>query len=148
MSTSSPCTMVWSAAVALSVGTSLTEVINRNCSPAGPSITMQQQQPPRGKHKQKSVVRGAQNGKLLPGEKAKLRKEKIHAKRAAREASRGFDVLSVHAQLQEFVQSGGDLMALPHCGRHGLVRNGVGDTNNSIKYLCWLVYSSGWCVSS
>ncbi|KAG1660030.1 hypothetical protein FOA52_010015 [Chlamydomonas sp. UWO 241] len=69
---------------------------------------------------QRSVVKGAQGGKLAPGEKKKLRKEKMTAKRAAREGGRGFDAARVARQLAEFAASDGDMMALDTAGKHGL----------------------------
>jgi len=55
------------------------------------------------------AVRGASNGKLLPGEKKRLKKEKINAKRAARSASHGLDLESVNAELVQFVATDGDM---------------------------------------
>ena len=55
------------------------------------------------------AVRGASNGKLLPGEKKRLKKEKINAKRAARSASHGLDLGIVNAELVQFVASEGDM---------------------------------------
>lgn len=56
-----------------------------------------------------SAVRGASNGKLLPGEKKRLKKEKMNAKRAARSASHGLDLESVNAELVQFVAADGDM---------------------------------------
>lgn len=55
------------------------------------------------------AVRGASNGKLLPGEKKRLKKEKMNAKRAARSASHGLDLETVNAELVQFVASDGDM---------------------------------------
>ena len=55
------------------------------------------------------AVRGASNGKLLPGEKKRLKKEKMNAKRAARSASHGLDLESVNAELVQFVATDGDM---------------------------------------
>lgn len=55
------------------------------------------------------AVRGASNGKLLPGEKKRLKKEKMNAKRAARSASHGLDLESVNAELVQFVAADGDM---------------------------------------
>lgn len=43
----------------------------------------------------------------------------MQAKRAARDAERGFDVTAVHVALRDFVVSGGDMLALPPAGKHG-----------------------------
>ncbi|GIL69955.1 hypothetical protein Vretifemale_798 [Volvox reticuliferus] len=69
--------------------------------------------------RQRSVVRGALNGALRPGEKKKLKKEKMQAKRAAREAVRGFDVERVAEQIADFVSSEGDMLALEPLGSYG-----------------------------
>jgi len=91
-----------------------------------PSQQQQQQQSTGrqgGRQKQRSVVKGAAGGKLLPGEKARLRRDKIEAKRAARGAAQagGFDVDGVVARLVEFVEEGGDMVALDPTSKHGLV---------------------------
>jgi hypothetical protein len=59
---------------------------------------------------------------LLPGEKAKLKKERRAALQAAREAGRGFDVLRVVEQLWGVVEREQDMEALEPCGHHGEVR--------------------------
>lgn len=45
----------------------------------------------------------------------------LQAKRAARDAERGFDVAAVRASVHDFVAAGGpgDMMALPPAGKHG-----------------------------
>ncbi|KAL6764402.1 hypothetical protein V8C86DRAFT_1587272 [Haematococcus lacustris] len=73
---------------------------------------------PSSQPKQKSVVKGAQGGKLLPGEKARLKAEKKTAKRAAREAARGFDVVAAAARLQEFVDQEEDMFAFEPAEKH------------------------------
>ena len=78
------------------------------------------------RQKQRSLAKGAQHGKLLPGEKEKLRKERRAALRAAREAGHGFDVLRVVEQLWEVVERGQDMAALDPCRKHGEVRDGHG----------------------
>jgi len=55
--------------------------------------------------------------RLLPGEKKKIRKEKIMAKRAARAASNGFNLGKVKAELQSMVTSRGDIHAFPPMGK-------------------------------
>eukprot|EP00873_Tetraselmis_striata_P043589 jgi/Tetstr1/463853/TSEL_008667.t1 len=55
--------------------------------------------------------------RLLPGEKNKLRKERIMAKRAARAASKGFDICRVNMELQSFITSGRDMHAFPSMGK-------------------------------
>lgn len=68
--------------------------------------------------KQRSAVKGAQNGKLLPGEKAHLRKEAIKAKRASRAAYRGFDLSWINQQLELFVQSEQHVLDIPGMQKH------------------------------
>lgn len=51
----------------------------------------------------------------LPGEKKRLKKERMEAKRAARAASRGFDLAWVNRQLEEFVARQGDMQAGDRC---------------------------------
>ena len=90
-------------------------------------------QPAAGSGKRaRAGVRGAKGGKLAPGEKALLRRERIKAKRAARAASRGFDLAWVDHQLQEMVarhtdmlvsarrQGGGGGMCGCECGSGGV----------------------------
>ena len=62
-----------------------------------------------GQKRRGGAVRGANNGKLLPGEKKRLKREKINAKRAARSAAHGLDLESINAELVQFVASGGDM---------------------------------------
>jgi hypothetical protein len=79
-----------------------------------------------GRRQQRSVIKGARGGKLLPGEKARLRREKIESKRAARGAAGGgFDAAEVVEALAEFVAEGRDMAALDPTSKHGLV-GGVG----------------------
>ena len=53
---------------------------------------------------QRPGVRGAKGGKLRPGEKAQLQRERMQAVRAALAAKRGFDADRVNAELVEFVE--------------------------------------------
>ncbi|KAK9816982.1 hypothetical protein WJX72_007795 [[Myrmecia] bisecta] len=77
----------------------------------------------RGKSRpQRSAVRGARGGKLLPGEKKQLKRVTKEAKRAARAASRGFDPYHVNVALRDFVASQGDMKAFPPMGKYGLER--------------------------
>ncbi|GAX76731.1 hypothetical protein CEUSTIGMA_g4178.t1 [Chlamydomonas eustigma] len=73
-----------------------------------------------GCNNRKSLAKGAQGGKLRPGEKKQLRKAKVEAKRAAREASHGFDPALVMEQLVDFVARRGDMLALDPARKHGL----------------------------
>ncbi|DBA81505.1 TPA: hypothetical protein ACH3X1_007281 [Trebouxia sp. C0004] len=66
------------------------------------------------------AVRGASNGKLLPGEKKRLKKEKMNAKRAARSASHGLDLESVNAELVQFVAADGDMKGFSPMNKYGL----------------------------
>eukprot|EP00775_Hariotina_reticulata_P007013 gene7013-7227_t len=61
---------------------------------------------------------GARNGQLLPGEKKRLRKEKIAAKRATRAAERGLSALGLLSEIDDFAAKGHDMMMLPPCGKH------------------------------
>ncbi len=61
------------------------------------------------KKRRGGAVRGANNGKLLPGEKKRLKKEKMNAKRAARSAAHGLDLEAVNAELIQFVAADGDM---------------------------------------
>ena len=61
------------------------------------------------KKKKGGAVKGANKGKLAPGEKQRLKKEKMNAKRAARAATHGLDLESVNAELVHFVASHGDM---------------------------------------
>ena len=54
-------------------------------------------------------MRGANNGKLLPGEKKQLKREKMNTKRAARSAVHGLDIEAINAELVQFVASDGDM---------------------------------------
>lgn len=74
------------------------------------------------KLRHKTFAKGARGGKLAPGEKARLRQEKIEAKRASREAGRGFDVELVAEELIEFAEAceEGDMMDLMETKKHGL----------------------------
>lgn len=62
-----------------------------------------------GQKQRGGVVRGANNGKLLPGEKKRLKREKMNSKRAARSAAHGLDLESINAELVQFVASDGDM---------------------------------------
>eukprot|EP00198_Chlamydomonas_reinhardtii_P005592 XP_001694928.1 predicted protein [Chlamydomonas reinhardtii] len=71
-----------------------------------------------GGGQRRSGAKGAFEGALRPGEKKKLRKEKIQAKRSAREAARGFDVMSLVSRIADFAIAG--VYGL----RHGLQGSG------------------------
>lgn len=75
------------------------------------------------RRQQRSVVKGARGGQLLPGEKKKLRKEKIAAKRAVRQAEGGGSALELLAVVEEFVATGADMTLLPPAGKHKQVRH-------------------------
>jgi hypothetical protein len=70
------------------------------------------------RQQQKSLAKGAQRGQLLPGEKQRLRKEKIAAKRCARRGERGQGALALLAAVERFALGGGDMEVLPPCGKH------------------------------
>jgi hypothetical protein len=72
------------------------------------------------RQQQKSLAKGAQRGQLLPGEKKRLRKEKIAAKRCARRGERGQGALALLAAVERFAVGGGggDMEVLPPCGKH------------------------------
>ena len=55
-------------------------------------------------------MRGGLGGKLAPGEKKRLKRGRLLAKRAARAEDRGFDLGRVNQRIIEFVISDGDIM--------------------------------------
>jgi len=57
-------------------------------------------------------------GKVAPGEKARLRREKIESKRAGRAVDRGFDLAEINKQLESFVQEQHDMHAFPPMPKH------------------------------
>lgn len=57
-------------------------------------------------------------GKSPPGEKARLRREKIESKRAGRAVDRGFDLAGINKQLENFVQEQHDMHAFPPMPKH------------------------------
>lgn len=65
---------------------------------------------------------------IRAGEKAQLRKERVTAKRAARAASRGFDLACINKELQDLVTRQGDMK----------VRLPVGGL------ACNIMYAGGW----
>ncbi|KAK9806696.1 hypothetical protein WJX73_009713 [Symbiochloris irregularis] len=67
--------------------------------------------PQRAGRRSKPGVRGADGGKLAPGEKARRRHEKVLAKRCARAAKSGLDMGRVSQELHDFVVTHGDLKA-------------------------------------
>jgi hypothetical protein len=77
------------------------------------------------RQQQKSLAKGAQRGQLLPGEKKRLRKEKIAAKRTARRGERGQGALALLAAVERFAIGGGDMEVLPPCGKHKQVSLGA-----------------------
>ena len=50
-----------------------------------------------------------QHGKLMPGEKQRLKRAKVDAKRAARAVAKGFDAAAIVSQLEAFVLAEGDM---------------------------------------
>ncbi|DBB10682.1 TPA: hypothetical protein ACH3X3_007185 [Trebouxia sp. C0006] len=89
-----------------------------NEAPPGSNARGASSKPP--KTRRGGAVRGASNGKLLPGEKKRLKKEKMNAKRAARSASHGLDLESVNAELVQFVATDGDMKGFPPMNKYGL----------------------------
>ena len=65
------------------------------------------------KQKKKEKRRAAKGEKSKPGEKARLRKERILAKRAQRSTTKGFNVKKVQEKLEEFVDSGEAIFSFP-----------------------------------
>ena len=53
--------------------------------------------------------KGVSQGKLVPGEKQRLKRAKVDAKRAARAAAKGFDAAAIILQLEAFVLAEGDM---------------------------------------
>lgn len=78
-----------------------------------------------GQKRTGAAVRGANNGKLLPGEKKRLKRERMNAKRAARSAAHGLDLESINAELVQFVATDGDMKVqtalLPANGEPGMM---------------------------
>lgn len=70
------------------------------------------------KKKKKSGVKGAKGGLLAPGEKARLRRQRIEEKRAQRALGRGFDLAWVNKQLSEFVEEAKDIHCFPPLPKH------------------------------
>lgn len=83
------------------------------------SAVVNRTKPTRGGAADKKRKRAKGSG-LLPGEKKKLRKEGIRAKRAARAAASGFDLSTVNAELAAMVHSGMDVHAFPPMDKHAL----------------------------
>lgn len=52
-------------------------------------------------------------GGMLPGERQRLKRAKVEAKRAARAAAKGFDAYSIAMQLDQFVRTQGDMKVEP-----------------------------------
>lgn len=48
----------------------------------------------------------------------------VQAKRAARDAARGFDVAAAVRQLDDWVAAQGDMLAFDPAGKHGMVSSG------------------------
>ena len=57
----------------------------------------------------KSFATPGANGKLLPGEKARLKRARVDAKRAARSVGQGFNAASVVHEIESFVEAEGDI---------------------------------------
>jgi hypothetical protein len=70
--------------------------------------------PPRGGKGGK----GGRGGKPAPGDKARLKRAGVEARRAARAAGRGFDLLAVDAVLAAAARAGHDTAAFPGMGKH------------------------------
>ena len=61
------------------------------------------------KQRKGSFATPGANGKLLPGEKARLKRARVDAKRAARSAGQGFNAASVVREIEAFVEAAGDI---------------------------------------
>ncbi|EIE20776.1 hypothetical protein COCSUDRAFT_57335 [Coccomyxa subellipsoidea C-169] len=61
----------------------------------------------------RSLATPGQHGMLMPGEKQRLKRAKVDAKRAARAAAKGFDAAAIVSQLEAFVLAEGDMKAFP-----------------------------------
>ncbi|KAL3152305.1 hypothetical protein ABBQ32_001376 [Trebouxia sp. C0010 RCD-2024] len=90
-----------------------------NDAPPGSSNSQGANSKP-GQKRRGAAVRGANNGKLLPGEKKRLKREKMTAKRAARSAAHGLDLESINAELIHFVASDGDMKGFSPMNKFGL----------------------------
>ncbi|CAL5219874.1 g1794 [Coccomyxa viridis] len=72
------------------------------------------------KQRKSSYATPGAKGKLLPGEKARLKRARVDAKRAARSEGHGFNAPSVVRELESFVQAAGDIKAFPPMNMYGL----------------------------
>ena len=61
------------------------------------------------KQRKGSFATPGANGKLLPGEKARLKRARVDAKRAARSAGQGFNAAFVVREIEAFVEAAGDI---------------------------------------
>lgn len=61
------------------------------------------------KQRKTNFATAGANGKLLPGEKARLKRARVDAKRAARSAGQGFNPASVVREIESFVATEGDI---------------------------------------
>jgi hypothetical protein len=71
-----------------------------------------------GSKKKNGKKKGCNSGKFAPGEKARLRREKIESKRAGRAVVRGFDLAGINKQLESFVEKQQDMHAFPPMPKH------------------------------
>lgn len=65
------------------------------------------------KQRKSSFATPGAKGKLLPGEKARLKRARVDAKRATRSEGQGFNAGSIVRELESFVQAGGDIKVRP-----------------------------------
>ena len=61
------------------------------------------------KQRKSSYATPGAKGRLLPGEKARLKRARVDAKRAARSEGQGFNAKSVVREIESFVQAAGDM---------------------------------------
>ena len=61
------------------------------------------------KQRKSSYATPGAKGKLLPGEKARLKRARVDAKRAARSVGQGFNAMAVVKELESFVGAAEDI---------------------------------------
>ena len=95
------------------------------------------------KQRKSSYATPGAKGKLLPGEKARLKRARVDAKRAARSEGQGFNAASIVRELEAFVQAAGDIKVNPHAHRGKQVYCGssVASMSCCASAFCDLLYS-------
>lgn len=121
--TTAPATASWASSIRMpsfrsaTITAAATAACTAAAEAAAASAAQQQRDHKLRQQQQQSAIKGARNGQLLPGEKKKLRKEKIAAKRAVRRAEAGHSALELLSVVEEFVAGGADMTVLPPAGK-------------------------------